>query len=140
MTPQIFERIIYKGIEYNLANEPLDPILEEKNIKIKPSLIMSSCWRGYIGTWEIKQDKLYLISLKILGESDAQFAIIKIFPGQKEVFAEWFSGQLRIPLGDIIKAVYGGYDTIYERDIILTIDHGILIDSKEVENTIEGYE
>ena len=41
--------------------EPLKEYLAEKSINFP--LINTACWRGYIGSWEIKDNKLYLISL-----------------------------------------------------------------------------
>jgi len=61
MTAQARETLLYEDNEFRLQAEPLEQFFETKNIQIKKSFINSSCWRGYVGTWEIKNDKLFLV-------------------------------------------------------------------------------
>lgn len=64
MTKQSCERLIYKGQEYGMVTQPLDVFrrkMEKNPILFPPD---TACWRGYRGTWEIREDKLFLIKLK----------------------------------------------------------------------------
>ena len=56
MTAQCRERLIYNGEEYYLATEPLAPYLVSH--KIRFTAPHTACWRGYIGSWLIEDNKL----------------------------------------------------------------------------------
>ena len=136
MTAQMHEIIFYEGEEYGMATEPLKPYLEKI---IKKPLIWptsSACWRGYIGTWEVRDKKLYLVDLFVsIGYEDDE-RMDYIFPGQQEVFAGWFSGRIRIPHGKLLKYVHMGYESIYEKELYLDFENGILVDTLTAENLI----
>lgn len=114
MTAQAMEKIFINGREHSMASEPLASYF--KMLKKKPKFIFpsSACWRGYYGTWEIKDDKLYLIAFEgytsnLSERKYWEVGMDFIFPNQKIVFAEWFSGEIRVPLGDMLDYVHGGY-------------------------------
>lgn len=69
MTAQIGEKLYYDGIKYSMAAEPLDQYLENNKIEQEKYSRCSACWRGYLGTWKIQDDKLYLIELEEFGET-----------------------------------------------------------------------
>ena len=62
MTAQVCESIIYKGKKLEMATEPLKVILDSRP-ELKFYAEWTSCWRGYRGTWEITNERLYLICL-----------------------------------------------------------------------------
>ena len=64
MTKQIKEIVKYKNEEYGVNDTPLDPYLDEIIEEPLRLSFMTSCWRGYQGYWEIKDDKLYLNRLE----------------------------------------------------------------------------
>ncbi len=142
MTAQAGEKLIYNGQEYHLATEPLNPYLEKNKIKfVAPS---TACWRGYYGSWLIESNKLYLTNLIAYAQiqtnertrfNGVEVGLEYLFPNQDKVFAEWFSGTLRIPYGKMIYYQYSGYDSIYEKEILLKIESGKLIYSDEIDNT-----
>lgn len=143
MTAQEMERLIYNGREVSMASEPLATYLS--NLKVKPrfSPRSSGCWRGYVGTWEIKDDKLYLIDLECGIVNIAENKYLKagldfFFPDKKEVLAEWYSGEIRIPLGDMLEYVHGGYESSFEKDIFLEFKNGLLIRKRTVDNILEA--
>lgn len=45
------------------------------------------------------------------------------------MFAEWYSGELRIPEGEMLRYVHGGYGTVHERDRLILIERGRLVRS-----------
>lgn len=51
------------------------------------------------------------------------------------VHAFWFTGDLKIPKGKMISYVHMGYMSTYEKEIILEIENGVVLDSKEYDNT-----
>ncbi len=96
----------------------------------------TGCWRGYIGTWEIVKNKLYLIDIVAYAPGHIKRGLDYIFPGKEKVFAAWFKGELRLPQGELLKYVHGGYASIYERDLILDIRYGILKKETVIDNTL----
>lgn len=63
MTAQVPERLFFEGREYGMATEPLRGYLARhwKKLRFRPS--STALWRGYIGTWEIRDGRLFLIDL-----------------------------------------------------------------------------
>ena len=145
MTAQTREKLYYKGIETEMASEPLRPYLENRN-DIKFVGFWSSCWRGYNGQWEISENKLHLIGLKAyvsvgLNLNNDGFKVVGLnylFPEKTKVFADWFSGIVIIPQDQMIKYVHSGFDSIYERDLILTFNKGVLQEEFTIDNHEES--
>lgn len=137
MTAQVGETLIYNNEEYSLATEPLSPYLAKHNIKFP--FTMTTCRRGYCGKWLIENNKLYLIDLK--ANSGKFFfdgrtvGIDYLFPGQNKVFADWYSGKIRIPYGEMMQYVHQGYASLYEKELFLTVESGIIVDESEIDNT-----
>lgn len=141
MTAQEREILHYNGETYWLSTEPLKPLLDiigddffdDKG----PSIITicTACKRGYIGTWEIVEDKLFLIELKGYPEENEQFSMDILFPNQKKVFAEWFSGEIKTPQGEMLHYEHMGYMSIFEKDLFLKFNKGMLVGRREVDNS-----
>ncbi len=136
MTAQSRERLIYNGEEYYLATEPLFPYLKKHNILF--TVTSSSCWRGYIGEWLIEENRLYLTGITGSLRNDKRYPIggtpadLKtLFSGQERVFAEWFSGKIRIPHGRMLEYVHMGYESVYEKELTLTVENGVVTGTHE---------
>lgn len=43
------------------------------------------------------------------------------------VRADWYSGELRIPMGEMLKYVHGGYCSTWERDRLVMIEKGVVV-------------
>ena len=143
MTAQSMEKIFINGHKYSMATEPLEPYLDSLSERPRFFPRYTSCWRGYFGTWEIKDnDRLFLIDL-VCSRADLKIGkfwevgMDFLFPDQKEVFADWFTGEIRIPQGDLLEYVHGGYDSTYEKDLFLDFKEGYLVSYKYVYNTLE---
>ena len=87
-----------------------------------------------MGKWKIKDDKLYLVNLKANLDYKTKVGLDYLFPGKKEVFAEWFTGEIRIPTGEMLTYVHMGYASVYEKDIFLQFENGRLINKRIVDN------
>lgn len=134
MTAQFPEKIIYQVKMHGMASEPLHYYLRELEEPIKTSGVNTACWRGYIGTWELRDNKLYLIDLKTKNSEGMDVGIEYVFPGKQEVFADWYSGEIRIPQGQLLSYVHRFYDSVYERDILLMFGNGCLVNTRTVDN------
>lgn len=128
MTAQIAERLIYQGREVSMCTEPLSDYFAFGGYKPEFQFTCTALWRGYVGTWEIINDRLYLIELHGVLTNGEEATLETVFPGYaKRVFAHWYSGDLRVPEGKMLEYVHMGYASTYERDVILSIDHGVVV-------------
>lgn len=135
MTAQVREIIVYEEQEYRMEEYPLADHIRKMGNEINYDNMTSACWRGYIGDWEIILNKLYLTGLSNMTGSGYKFSMKTLFPGQEKVFAEWYSGELRIPRGEMIENNYRKHIYVYEEDLFLEIENGILINSRIINNT-----
>ena len=61
--------------------------------------------------------------------------IDKVFPGmQTPIFADWFTGELKIPKGEMLQYVHMFYQSKYESDLFLLVDNGIILKERVVNN------
>jgi hypothetical protein len=126
MTRQAGDILKYKGRRRHISTEPLKTYLE--NRKDAAFVYNSTALvRGYIATWEIKNKRLLLISLIGFIENQKQVDLNFLFPNETEVFASWFSGDIRIPEGKFLKKINLGYASIFEKDHLITFENGILV-------------
>ena len=134
MTIQAGDILTYRGEKTTIATEPLKSYLE---IHSDVGFILKSTGlvRGYIGTWEIKNNQLYLISLLGFVENNKKVDLNYLFPNKMEVFASWYSGDIRIPEGELLKKINLGYASIFEKDRILSFKEGIIIGETVKDNT-----
>ena len=134
MTTQAGDILSYNGEKTTIATEPLKSYLDTRSdvgfISKSTALV-----RGYIGTWEIKNNQLYLILLLGFVENNKKVDLSYLFPNKTEVFADWFSGDIRIPEGELLNKINLGYASIFEKDRILSFKEGILISETIKENT-----
>ena len=134
MTIQAGDILSYNSEKTTIATEPLKPYLKTRS---DVSFIYKSTAlvRGYIGTWEIKSKKLYLISLLGFVDNNEKVDLNYLFPNKTEAFASWYSGDIRIPEGELLNKINLGYTSVFEKDRILTIKEGILISETVKDNT-----
>ncbi len=132
MTAQVHENLIYEGEEASMAFCPTLPkddprIRELKDDEIEDynsTVFSTACWRQYIGTWEIKDGKFYLVD--IIGR-------YKVVSGSP-IFADWFSGVIRIPRGELLHYVHMGFGSVYEEEVHVKIEKGVVVKTKVIDN------
>lgn len=130
MTAQIKEKLFIDGKEYGIATEPLEPYIQQMKPRPKFQSYMTGCWRGYFGSWELQDNKLYLIDFSSTLELDNKIVKIGLdylFPSENSVFASWFNGAIRVPHGMVTKNIHAGYFTEFEKEFNLEFKAGILI-------------
>jgi hypothetical protein len=138
-TAQIPDYLIYKGETFPLFSNPLESYFRNNS---RPDNIFvyscTACWRGYVATWKIENGSLHLVKL-VEGtcSSDAkEIDVSIIFPKKKTpIEATWFSGTIKIPQGKELLYVHMGYGSIYEKEILLTIEKGKLMKEEVIDNT-----
>ena len=134
MTIQAGDILSYNGEKTTIATEPLKPYLETRS---DVSFIFKSTAlvRGYIGTWKIKNKKLFLVTLVGFIENNEKVNLKYLFPNKTEVFADWFSGDIRIPEGDLLQNINIGYASVFARDRVINFNKGLLISETVKDNT-----
>ena len=149
MTAQIPENLLYQGAQLKLCVEPLELYFQQQGSRPTLPPKSSACWRGYIGSWEIREGKLYLVSITIgkgrpWGEvmgaeelelweaideaSGEQVTPETLFPGESlPIFARWFSGILRCAKGDVIDYVHAGYESTFQHEFLIELVNGVVV-------------
>lgn len=136
MTAQFGEKLIYKVMYYHMATGPLRDYLIKKNIQfVSPN---TACCSGYYSAWAIKNDKLFLIELIDYIKDYKEICKNYLFHGIDEVFAYWFTGTIRFPIGKSLEYIHLGYCSTYEKDLILHFDKEVFISGKEINNKNES--
>ena len=101
----------------------------------------TALWRGYVGSWEIVDDRLYLVGLTGTLEDGAEASLATIFPEFPErVFAHWYSGTIRIPQGKQLEYVHMGYGSTFERDLFLDVERGVVVTTRVRQNGVADFE
>ncbi len=101
----------------------------------------SASWLGFTAHWEIKENHLYLVSLRANPCSDRpdEIPLQTFFPGASgPIAASWFTGRLVIPRGKQVEYVHMGYMSRYERYIIVEINAGRITSREEVKELPNG--
>ena len=136
ITAQVHEILILNGQEHLLAccppiPENLDTIIkisdddvEKQIINGKIDIIVQStaCWRGYIGTWEIKDCKFYL--------NDIVGRYKKV--SKEPLFLESFSDVLIVPKGKKFCKIHMGFETLFKKKLHIVIKKGNVIQQVEI--------
>lgn len=134
MTAQIPERLILDGHETPMAFCPPLPKGHPRLIQIDPlaptepgesSILHSTaCWRRYQATWEIKSGRFYL---------NYVHGVYRL-EGDEPLLADWFSGVLRIPRGKMLRYVHMGFGSVFEHELHIKIERGIVANSRTIDN------
>lgn len=148
-TSQDSDVLILNGKTYELYSTPLDSYYGEDwkpAFWVAPNSVSSGNHRGYVATWKIIKNKLYLTKIdswlcnrRIRTKSGCRRVTLGDLFGAKvvdgRVAATWFSDELRVPDGKQLEYVHMGYGSIYERDIIFGVYAGRIIRREVIDNT-----
>jgi hypothetical protein len=146
MTAQVPDWLNYQGEKHRLYSNPLESYFNEEHPR--PDFcgpFGSNNWRRYVAAWEIEDETLYLVSVSgfisitptiVTGSDNVKEVELKdLFPWASDrVKATWFTGELRVPRGEQIEHVDGGYPGMYEEDLLLTFAEGKLVRTEVRDN------
>jgi hypothetical protein len=133
-TSQLEEQIMYNGERRDMSSRPLESYFNENHPRPREFSMHgwfgSSCWRGYIGYWQIENDFLYLERLlHCYGDDEDEIPLSMIFKEDKPpIKAIWCTGDLKLPEGRRLLA------DIHEKDIIITVKNGQVVSERIVDN------
>lgn len=142
MTAQASEKLMYQGETLALCSQPLALFLGVAAIPWRFEAPSTALWRGYVGTWCIEADRLYLVGLSGWTKGHRQGSLNHVglgdvFPGYPDgVFAHWFTGELRCPRGALLKYVHSGFASEYEEDLFLEVRRGVRLGERVVRNGV----
>lgn len=148
------EKLVDEGTSQILFSTPLsgwfprdsDPP-QYLRYRVAQNLIQTStaCWRGYVGTWEIRNEELFLTKLEsnykqdefpeVLGQK-VDFADFLPKASQLPLKATWFTGTLRVPMGEMIQYVHMGFGSIYEQTKFIEVKKGRITSRRVVNNAL----
>jgi hypothetical protein len=147
-TPQIPEKIIINGKKHKLLSTPLEPLRRDSssiNLPYFPKyfadsdstyLTSSGNWRGYIATWKIENDSLFLVKIEDYN-SDKTADLSDIFNEQYingKVMASWYTGDLRVADGALLNYIHMGFMSTYEKETVIEVERGIIISIQKYDN------
>jgi hypothetical protein len=147
MTAQETDLILIDGVQHALLTNPLDAYRERyrRDIIFLQDHPNTGCWRGYVAEWEIDEGRLFL--LKVVGNisykgrgSDYNIFHDKIPATLSEIFgpvsgrvpATWYSGELRVPVGEMIEYVHAGYGSRFPKYLLIPVVNGVCGEQKYV--------
>ncbi|HEQ72177.1 MAG TPA: hypothetical protein ENN69_06790 [Spirochaetia bacterium] len=144
-TAQEPDILVFQGKEYALHSNPLERYFNDHPEKRPEAPLRSTnLWRGYVARFELTDGKLYLTDILIqkLKDDTAQnfetvwvSVLADVFPGQKQVLLDWYTGILVCPYGKLVNYVHMGYGSTYEYYKLFEITTGGLTGEKDM-----GYE
>ena len=176
MTAQAREILNYEGKSFGMACEPFSQYIIKKNLELRLKAPNTALWRGYIGEWEITDNRLYLTKISGNGEikdqekfrlgrldlrkqlkegkitpqqnghmlkilekdcfEEIDLSLKSIFNSENRIFADWYTGEITCPYGEIIQYIHMGYGSIYSNKLIFNIIEGVVIDVKDITNQL----
>jgi hypothetical protein len=146
-TAQQPDILVIDDTKYALYTNPLKTILLTREIKTKSDMVSTANWKGYTASWEIKDNNFLLNDVTVDKNSmfSKKFSVLnEIFPEKEKGFfsgssnedfiADWYSGVLIVPFGNLIDYQHMGYGSTYENYLILSIKKGIVFERFELNN------
>ena len=123
MNAQFCETLHIGGYVMAMCSEPLNVYLElhglDENLQGR-----RGCARGYEGTWEIRDGRLYLVGLLGTLKNDNDAKLETFFPGHPAgVLADWYTGPIIEPDAQQLRYV-PTRDCIYDCDLFINVERG----------------
>ena len=142
------EIVYYEGTPYKLFKQkPLESFYANRDDRPRFQISADNEENGYVGRWEIKDERLYLIGIDGWIRKDKGKAVeadLKTLFGKQcidgRVAATWFTGELRLPYGNKVLALGGGEVSfiMYEWDIVIQVEAGKVTGITTVDNRSNG--
>jgi hypothetical protein len=144
-TPQMPDRLIIGQDTFRLNASPLEshPDIDSMHERLfgegNTCEGFTACGRGYIATWQLIDNTLYLLSIHNCCDKGSSKAHLWFLFGKKyqngRVKADWLSAQLISPRGKQLYNLYSSVGIGYEKDIVYEFEEGILKNTVVHDNT-----
>jgi len=137
-TGQIADELLIGGKRELLHTLPLTTELEDKYreqilLKYSRGGRCTASWRGYRATWELQRDQLLLrnILANPCDNPPVEIPLEEMFPDRATpIVATWFTGKLIVPQGNVKKRVHIGFESQFERYLIVNVRAGKVLSRK----------
>lgn len=144
MAAQLPDHIWLNGKRMDLYSNPLELYWDQHNKR--PNFQTSEeCKRGYIAKWEIRNDTLMLNRIEgnvkknyfLFWKKIVPYSLNMLFKkaGDRSVVASWVTGKLRVPQGNRTFYVHEGYESRFEREMVITIQKAKVIKTVVIDYT-----
>lgn len=134
MTAQAPDWLVFRGKRRMLFSNPLEPFLRQLPTRPEFRLQSTAHWRGYVATWTIEDDRLFLSGLQTQVDREGDPGINLVFPkATGPVPADWVSFRLRSPDGEQVRYVHMSYQSQYAQEMNLWVRAGRLVAFVEVD-------
>jgi len=141
-TAQYPNKIIYNGKEYKLYSNPLENYFEKYPYHRPQKIVIpNELLRGYVATFEIRDNQLYLNDIEIpvskkFKKGSYVYQWESVLYKDDSIKVDWMTGFLVLPKGQIIyNNEQIGYGAIFDYYILLEFDRGNFVKEKTL-----GYE
>ncbi len=143
-TGQAGDILIWNGDTTYVFSNPLQARLDIDFLQLKmfgenEAGLNTACWRGYIAEWTIEDKELFLTNIYSCNYSDdsikadlSELFGYEFFDGK--VNANWFTGDLVIPQGELIHYFHAGYEYFYEKETELNLKEGKVVGQVDYNN------
>ena len=127
MTSQANEKLIFNGQKLSMACTPKIPHRDKRITKLPfesyKNYAHTGCERRYIATWLIENNKFYLAEIK--GKYNLDYS--------EPIWANWYTGTLRIPQGECLHYIHMGFESIYESELHIEVVKGKITSINEID-------
>ncbi|HUR80941.1 MAG TPA: hypothetical protein VM733_09255 [Thermoanaerobaculia bacterium] len=134
-TAQRPDEIRIAGTAYELVSPPDIPMLRDHPERMpKAMTMMTSLWRGYVATWAIRDNRLFLDNVRIPTDKNFEYkapeskrwqpVMEDLFGNAAPRVADWYTGNLVIPTGEMVKYVHMGFASTYSSYVVATVVKG----------------
>jgi hypothetical protein len=135
-TVQYRDPLTFEGKEGYIEEKPVWPILENRNLKFE--IQSTGNYSGFYSSWTIESNHLYLVSFSGRVKGQGPFGLLTkdvdlkwLFPeSEGKVLANWFTGNIRLNLGDERLRAMGGHITATDTLVVFHVNKG-MIEKKE---------
>ena len=135
----IIDKVEYrlnKVLLYQLDSVTYDVLKKKLDFEVSS---YSANWRGHISTFEVKGNKLFLNSINASKEyTDFKGLLNQYKDWRGRVFASWVSGTFICGTGECIYVARNGFDSVYEQEMELVVENGVVISSRKYFNKTNG--
>ncbi|MEO7572981.1 MAG: hypothetical protein ABIX10_11160 [Acidimicrobiales bacterium] len=137
MTAQMPDRILIDGVEHALLATPLDRLRAQ--LPNAPELVARDTpnRRSYIASWRLADGELFLDDVRGWVDEDViEVGPAAVIPGvDLPRVASWVTDTLRVGIGRHLWHVHAGFESRYERELLLEVDRGAVRAGKELDVT-----
>jgi len=144
MAAQLPDKVWLNGVNLHLYSNPLEHYWIRMDKKRPFFFPLPNCRRGYVATWEIRDNQLFLKAIDgnyerttlFFGKESARYGLKIMFPksGGRLVKATWYSGKLRIPQGKM--TIFDeDYGSRFEQEVIITVEKGNIVKMVTIDYT-----